>query len=187
MYRIIFPNEKKIPSPCMPASLSPDTTCLTNNALDAEFGNPRLQGADEYKNFLHAELQRRVRPAIEEYVASLFEEVQKKVNSNTVEMLRDLDTKVLKTIHFQEEQSSFSALAAMSPDQEVAIAVAEPSPLQSPGPETPKLWASLEGTKDDGFANYAFADWDAFFETSHQGISCLVGYENFSADSSCYQ
>ena len=190
MYRIIFPDEK-VPSPCMPAPLSPYTMCRTNNASDFKPDNSRFQSMDECKNFLHAELPRLVRPAIEEYVASLFEEVQKKVNRNTVEILRDVETKVLQTFHFQEDQSSLSALATMSPGHGVAaIAVAEPSPLLSPCLEMSKVSALLEEMKDDRFSNELFAntrfDLDGFLEASHQGLSGLVGCENFSMDSAYF-
>ncbi len=153
MYHIIFPGEK-VPSPCMTGPLPLYSTFPTNNTSDFEFDNPRLQSTDEDKARLHAEVQRSIRPAIEECFASLFEEVQKKVGSDTAKILRDVGAQVLKTFHFQEEQSSSSALTVRSIDQGFsAFAGAEPCQLLTFGSEVPQIWALTEWMGDDVLAS----------------------------------
>ncbi len=148
----------------------------------------RFQSMDECKEFLRAELPRLVRPVMEQYVTGLFEELQEKVDRKTVEIIRDVETKVLRTFHFQEEQSSLSALAATAPGYATApaVAVAELSPPPSPDPEMSKVSALLEELKDDGFANELCAnmkfDLEGFLESSHQGFG-LGACETFSMDS----
>ena len=197
MYRIIFPGEE-VPSPCTPPRLPPRIPfhLLTDTQPDYEADTSttpkpdtsRFQSIDECKEFLRAELPRLVRPVIEQFVTGLFEELQEKVDRKTVEIIRDVETKVLRTFHFQEEQSSLSALAATSPSYAAAtaVAVAEPSPPPSPGPEMSKVSALLEELKDDGYANELCAnmkfDLEGFLESSHQGFG-LGGCENFSMDS----
>ncbi len=187
MYRIIFPDDETVPSPCMPALLSPCAIGCINNAPDPKPDIPLLQSTDKYKTFLHAELQRRVRPVIEEYAASLFEEFKKKVGSNTVENLHNVGTKVLETFHFQEEQPSCSTLPVMSPGQVFATAAAaEPSPLPIPTTEMSKEWSSLVEMKDDFLSNDLLAnvrfDIDRLLEGDHLALSGPLGGEDFSME-----
>ncbi len=132
-------------------------------------------------------MQRSIRPAIEKYVASLFEEVQKKVGSNAAEIFRDVGAKVLKTVHFQEEQPSGSALPVISPGQVVATAsAAEPSPLPSPDPELLKELFSLEELENDLVSNELLEDMrvdiERLFEGDHLALSGPMGGEDFSME-----
>ncbi len=196
MYRIIFPGEE-VPSPCtsprlpllVPSHLGtnrqPDYEADTSADLTPE--TSRFKNMDECKNFIRDEIIRLVRPAMEQYVTELFEDVQVKADRKVVEIICDVETKVLRTFHFHEEQSSLSALADIGPGQGVAgAAVAEPSPPPSPGLELSKVSAFIEEMKDDGFATGLFAnsrfDLEGFLESSHQGYA-LGGCENFSVDS----
>ena len=200
MYRIIFPDEE-VPSPCTPPCLlslilfHPRTDRQSDYEADTSTTpkpeTSRFQSLDECKEFLRAELPRLVRPVMEQYVTGLFEELQEKVDRKTVEIIFDLETKVLRTFHFQEEQFTLSALSATTPGcvAATAVAVAEPSPPPSPSPEMSKVSALLDDMKDDEFANELFAnsrfDLESFLEASHQGLS-FGGCENFSVDSAYY-
>ena len=151
----------------------------------------RFQSMDECKEFLRAELPRLVRPVIEQFVTGLFVELEEKVDRKTVEIIRDVETKVLRTFQFQEEQSSLSALAATSPGYAAttAVAVAEPSPPPSPGTEMSKVSAFIEDLKDDGFANELCAnmkfDIEGYLASSQYGYG-LGACENFSMDSAYF-
>ena len=199
MYRIIFPDEE-VPSPCTPPRLSPlipfhpGTNTQPDYEADTSIApkpeTSRFKNMDECKDFVRAEIIRLVRPAMEHYVTELFEDVQVKADRKAGEIIRDVETKVLRTFHFHEEQSSLSALADMGPGLGVAAAaVAEPSPPPSTGLEFSKVSAFIEEMKDDGFANGLFAnarfDLEGFLESSHQGYG-FGGCENFSMDSAYY-
>lgn len=165
MYRIIFPNEK-VPSPCMPAPLFSYAMSRTHNAPDYETnssavpkpGSSHFQSTDECKDFLRAEIQRVVRPAMERYVTGLLTELQEKVDRKTVEIIHDVETKALRTFYFQEEQSSLSALAA-------AAHVAKARPPPDPVLEMSRTSAMLEDLSHvpsaSDSANLIF-DWEGF-------------------------
>lgn len=61
---------------------------------------------EECREFLRTQLPLVVRPLIEQYVDGLFEDLQKKVNQKTVEIMRDVEVKMLRTFQYQEEQSA---------------------------------------------------------------------------------
>ncbi|KAK4151984.1 hypothetical protein C8A00DRAFT_44896 [Chaetomidium leptoderma] len=152
MYRVIYPDEK-VPSPYY----DPETDSFPK----AE--NSRFQSLDECKDFLRAEVPRLVRPAIEQYVNTLFEEVQEKVNQKTIEIIREVETKVLLTFHFHEDQAASALLSSSSSSSSVivqgAAAAAEPSPPPSPGasggggPELSKVNQFFDEFRDDSFMN----------------------------------
>jgi len=74
---------------------------------------------------------------IEKYASTLLEEVQDKVNNKMVEIIRNVETKILRTFHFQEEQASalppVTANAVLGTGTSVGNAApGEPSPPPSP-------------------------------------------------------
>ncbi len=148
----------------------------------------RFQNMDEAKDYLRVELPRLVRPIMEQYVTTLFEELQEKVDRKMIEIVNDVETKVMRTFHFHEEQSSLSALAAVSPPGRT-VAVAAPSPPPSPGPEMAKVSAMLEEMRDDAFASEVCAnmkfDLEEFLGGAHQGFN-FGGCESHSGDSAYY-
>jgi len=120
MYRAIFPGEK-VPSPYYDSE----------SDSSSKSAKSQFQNLAEAKEFLRVEIPRLVQPEIEKYVNTLFEEVQEKVNQKTVEIIRNVETKVLRTFHFQEEQASAlpSAAAAsiLGTHGGILAAAAEPS------------------------------------------------------------
>jgi hypothetical protein len=209
MYRIIFPGEK-VPLPCMPRLLSP----VLNNAIltalpdydsesessSSKSAKSQFQNLAEAKEFLRVEIPRLVQPEIEKYVNTLFEEVQEKVNQKTVEIIRNVETKVLRTFHFQEEQASALPSAAAS---SVLLAqggiVAEPSPPPSPN-DTNNNINNISGSESKISQFFDEYKEDAFFSElcgslsfdlehllaaeSAQGFG--AGCEGFSQEDSAY-
>ncbi|KAK4102504.1 hypothetical protein N658DRAFT_485309 [Parathielavia hyrcaniae] len=181
MYRVIFPGEK-IPSPYYE----------TESGASQKAGKSRFQSVDEAKEFLRTEIPRLVRPEIEHYVTTLLEEVQEKVHQKTADIIRNVETKVLMTFHFQEEQasaalSSAAAGAAAGAESRLGRCSAEPSPPPSPaavGPEmSSKLTQLFEEYKDDQLfselcSNVQF-DWEGLLAGNQEPAECDV----FSQDS----
>lgn len=180
----------------------PTVTVLTNNTKDYDSDTDpsrpkaeksRFQNVDECKAFLRTEISRLVKPAIEQYVHALFEQVQEKVDQKTVEIIRDVETKVLLTFRFQEEQAlsalASSSAAATAPYAAIppsrghygaAAAAAEPSP--PPSPELAKVSQMLEGLKGDPIASELCGGMHFDLEdllAGNPGFEC----DTFSADS----
>jgi hypothetical protein len=154
----------------------------------------RFQSVDECRNYLRAEIPRLVRPAIEQYVTTLLEEVQEQVNRKTVEIIHEVETQVLRTFVFQEEQSSLSAATAFTghglSTMATGLAAAAPSPPPSPipGPEIAKVSEMLEELRGDAIASELCEtlrfDLEDLFAGSAQGFG--AGCESYSMDSAYY-
>ncbi|KAL2140828.1 hypothetical protein VTI28DRAFT_3192 [Corynascus sepedonium] len=127
MYRTIFPNEKQIPSPYYDSDANSSTQSTGS----------QFQSLEEAHEFLRAKIPTLMRPMIEKYASTLLEEVQDKVNNKMVEIIRNVETKILRTFHFQEEQASalppVTANAVLGTGTSVGNAApGEPSPPPSP-------------------------------------------------------
>ncbi|KAK4038176.1 hypothetical protein C8A01DRAFT_37881 [Parachaetomium inaequale] len=197
MYRSIFPGEK-VPSPYYDSE---------SDSPSSKSAKSQFQNLAEAKEFLRVEIPRLVQPEIEKYVNTLFEEVQEKVNQKTVEIIRNVETKVLRTFHFQEEQASALPSAAAS---FVLLAqggiMAEPSPPPSPNdtnnnnnnnnngssstaPELSKISQFFDEYKDDAFVSELCGSLNFDLEhllaaESAQGFG--GGCEGFSQEDSAY-
>lgn len=207
MYRIIFPNEK-VPSPCMPqpspphysptaAQLTTSTDYDSDRSASPKPEKSRFQTMDECRNYLRVEIPRLVRPAVEQYVSTLLEEVQEQVNRKTIEIIHDVETQVLRTFLFQEEQSSLSAAATgtasftgqgLSTTAGLAAAAPSPPPSPTPGPEIAKVSEMLEELRGDAIASELCEtlrfDLEEIFAGSAQGYG--TGCESYSMDSAYY-
>jgi len=140
MYRTIFPDEK-VPSPYYDTDADPSSPSSSSSSRPAR---SQFETLEEAREFLRVEIPRIVRPEINKYVDALFAEVQEKVNHKTFEIIQNLETKVLRTFHFQEEQASAlpAATAAVltggagsggAATAQGGAAPGEPSPPPSPG------------------------------------------------------
>jgi len=111
MYRVIFPGTAggKVPSPFY------DTDGGGGDGGNGKSGSgknggggvqqkSKFQSAEDCKEYLRVELPRLVRPMITSFVNSLFEDFQERVNQKTIEIVRDVETRMLRTFSFQEEQ-----------------------------------------------------------------------------------
>ncbi|KAK4121830.1 hypothetical protein N657DRAFT_682333 [Parathielavia appendiculata] len=174
MYRIIFPDEK-VPSPYYE----------TETGGSHKAGKSRFQSVDEAKEFLRTEIPRLVRPEIEQYVTTLLEEVQEKVHQRTADIIRNVETKVLMTFHFQEEQASAAAATSAVPG--LGRGSTEPSPLPSPaavGPEmSSRLEQLLEEYKDDQYVSELCSNVQLDLEDFFAGNQEFGGCDGFSQDS----
>jgi len=195
MYRTIFPEDEKIPSPYYDTETDPSSRPGGGGgAARSQFHN-----IEEAREFLRVEIPSLVRPEIEKYVGGLLEEVQEKVNHKTVEIIRDVETKVLRTFHFQEEQASALPaattavlLAASGPAQ----ASGEPSPPPSPadyddyeasgGPEMSKLSQFFDEYRDDEFVSELCKNVQFDLEGLLAPNPELMTFGSFSQDSAYY-
>lgn len=207
MYRIIFPDEK-VPSPCMlqpspphyapaAAQLTTSTVYDSDRSVSPKPEKSRFQSVDECKDYLRVEIPRLVRPAVERYVSTLLGEVQELVNRKTVEIIYDVETQLLRTFLFQEEQSSLSASATgvasftgqgLSTTAGPAAAAPSPPPSPTPGPEIAKVSEMLEELKGDAIAGELCEtlrfDMEDLLAGSGQGYG--TGCESYSMDSAYY-
>jgi hypothetical protein len=200
MYRIIFPDEK-VPSPCksLPTSLirigtsadTPNKDYDTESDGSHKAEKSRFQSVDEAKEFLRTEIPRLVRPEIEEYVNTLFEEVQEKVHQKAAEIIRNVETKVLLTFHFQEEQASAALLSSSATASGLGHGSAEPSPPPSPAAvgsdmSLSKIGQLFDEYKDDHFVselcNSMPLDLESFLADGH-GFAAGCDHDGFSQDS----
>lgn len=114
----------------------------------------RFKSTEECKEFLRAELPRLVRPAIEQYVNSLFEDFQEKVNKKTAEIIREVETQMLRTFQFGEEQSASSLPARVALEREREREPSPPLNSSSPGllsSELAKVRQMFRGLDGDPF------------------------------------
>ncbi|KAK4235680.1 hypothetical protein C8A03DRAFT_17599 [Achaetomium macrosporum] len=172
MYRIIFPGQK-VPPPYY----DPKTD------FSPESEKSRFKNVDEAREFLRTEIPKYVRPVIEQYATELIQEVQGKVDQKTAEIARELEAKLLRTFHFQEEQSS-TLLSSASLSQ--GAAAGEPSPPPSPMPELSKVTDLLESMKDDPIASEFCSNLHFDVEELLGGTQGFNGCDNFSMDSAYY-
>jgi hypothetical protein len=152
-------------------------------------GKSRFQSVDEAKEFLRTEIPRLVRPEIEQYVNVLFEEVQEKVHQKAAEIIRNVETKVLLTFHFQEEQASAALLSSSAAAVSgLGHGSAEPSPPPSPaaaGAEvSSRIGQLFDEYKDDHFISELCSSMPLDLESflaENQGFA--AGCDGFSQDS----
>jgi hypothetical protein len=144
---------------------------------------------DECRDYLRREVPRVVRAAMEQYVDRLFVELQDRVDRKTVEIIRDVETTMFRTFHFQEELSTATApadAAAGGGDGPGSSApqgsAAEPSPPPSPGPEMAKMTQLFDELRDDAhyneLCNNLHFDVDELLASTQE-----FGCDNFSVDS----
>ncbi|KAK3990439.1 hypothetical protein QBC44DRAFT_239201 [Cladorrhinum sp. PSN332] len=111
MYRIIFPktNPNAMPSPYYDA---------VEDSVGVRGGQQksRFQSVEDCKEYLRTELPKVVKPMIARYVELLFQDFQEKVNQKTMEIVRDVETKMLRTFQFQEEQALHGPGGVTTPD-----------------------------------------------------------------------
>ncbi|KAK3901892.1 hypothetical protein C8A05DRAFT_34427 [Staphylotrichum tortipilum] len=156
MYRAIFPGEK-VPSPYYEAPPSPSPAASAPPAATPvcpptkqhpPSTNPisRLQNTPEFQDFLRAEILKQARQFLEHYVSFLFDEVQEKVNHKTLEIAREVETRILRIIRFQEDQAAavpgYPAATTTTAATNHGLLVSlppsgAPSPPPSPGELTP--------------------------------------------------
>jgi hypothetical protein len=145
MYRVIFPGEK-VPSPYYDSE----------GETSSKPAKSQFQNLDECKEYLRRELPRVVRSAMEQYVNKLFEDIQEKANQKTAEIIRDVETTMLRTFQFQEEVSTTAAAMGVFP-QGSATTTTTSRPITPPsprlGPEIPKVTQLLDGLRDDPLYN----------------------------------
>jgi hypothetical protein len=122
---------------------------------------------------------------MEQYAHTLLEEVQEKVTQKGSEIIRDVETKMLCTFRFSEEQAS--ALSSATAHAFADGGAAEPSPPPSPHPkeELSKVSQFIDELKDDGIANEVFETMDFGLDSLLGGDQGL-GYDTFGADSAYY-
>lgn len=143
MYKTLFPGER-VPSPYYDST---DETTTTSK-------KSRFQGTEDCREFLRQELPRLVRPLIESYVDSLFQNIQEQVNQKTQEIVKVVETKVLRTFHsFERDDES------ADPTTPISMAAEQqqlPVQVQHPYSETDKLGHWLADLKEDpGYANFS--------------------------------
>ncbi|AEO71802.1 uncharacterized protein THITE_2124637 [Thermothielavioides terrestris NRRL 8126] len=171
MYSIIFPDEK-VPSPYYESPSG-------SSAADEQ---SRLARLNELREHLRKELPKLVRQHLAEYVDKLFQEMQDKVNQKAGEIIREVETKIIRTFHYHEGHAT-----AAGPD------AAEPNPPShcatgaGPGPELPVLEQVMDQLWEDqqyrelrsGLAQ----DFDLeTFLADGQGLD----YDGFGGDSAYY-
>ncbi|KAL2179764.1 uncharacterized protein P884DRAFT_267444 [Thermothelomyces heterothallicus CBS 202.75] len=208
MYRTIFPDDKKIPSPYYDSDANGSSRSARSQFASFE----------EAREFLRVEIPRLVRPEIEKYVSTLFEEVQEKVNQKMVEIIRNVETKVLRTFHFQEEQASAlpaataaavlgagtgtDACVGAGTGAAAPAAPGEPSPPPSPGfggdvaavgnaagaagPGLSKIGQFFEDFQDDDFVNELVSSMRVDLESVLANSHGLLGCDVFSQGDSAY-
>ena len=104
-----------------------------------------------------------VRSAMEQYVNKLFEDIQEKANQKTAEIIRDVETTMLRTFQFQEEASSSAAphhhhhhqglSTTLTTTNTTANNTRDPS-SPPPSPDSGKAAQQLlEGLRDDPLYN----------------------------------
>ncbi|KAK4221290.1 hypothetical protein QBC38DRAFT_134884 [Podospora fimiseda] len=98
MYKIIFPKTTNPPSPYY----DPVEDSVAVRAGTKQ--KSMFQSVEDCKEYLRVELPKVVKPMIARYVELLFQDFQEKVNQKTMEIVRDVETKMLRTFQFQEEQ-----------------------------------------------------------------------------------
>ncbi|KAL2128500.1 hypothetical protein VTI74DRAFT_9100 [Chaetomium olivicolor] len=180
MYKIIFPGEK-VPSPYY------DTD---SNSLKS--GTSRFGSLEECKEFLRAEIPRLARPVIAQYVDKLMEEVQEKVNKHTVDILHDIETRVLRTFRFQEEQAStLPSLSSISPHggaqvAQISSCAGKPSPPPSPRPDMSQIDELLVGLENDSIGQEVLSELQLSTDLDDILAGQAFGFDEFSVDSAYY-
>ncbi len=137
----------------------------------------------EFKNSVF----KRARAFLENFVDALFEEVQEKVNHKTLEIAREVETQLLRTFRFQEEQAAAlpgyhnPATAAASYGVSTTLPPScAPSPPPSPGQVSLGKAGDLLG---DQFSGALFTDLPVF-DIEELLAGCAEGFDG--ADSGFY-
>jgi hypothetical protein len=138
---------------------------------------------EEAREFLRVEIPKYVRPVIEQYATELIQEVQGKVNQKTAEIAREVEAKLLRTFHFQEEQSSTLLSSSAS---SLSQGVGEPSPPASPMPGMSKVTDILESMKDDPIASELCSNLHFDLDDLFPAAEGFTGCDDFSVDSAYY-
>ncbi|KAL2024336.1 hypothetical protein VTK56DRAFT_8818 [Thermocarpiscus australiensis] len=165
MYRILFPDET-VPSPYF----DPDSEASPKTQRS------RFKSMEECKEFLRTELPRLVRPVVEQFVDRLLEDIQTKVNQKTAEIVRDVEIKVLRTFHFQEEE----------PAEPLSALESEPSqPLSPRSPEMAKMDHLVQELQDDPIY-VAFCNSIQFDMEDLLADNAALGCGGFGSDSAYF-
>ncbi|KAL2264225.1 hypothetical protein VTK26DRAFT_57 [Humicola hyalothermophila] len=161
MYRVIFPDENA-PSPYH------DT-----GAEAPPMAESRWKSAEECKEYIRTELPKIVRAGLERYVDELFKDVQEKVNQKAVELIHEVETKMLITFHFREEQA-----AAPAGDSQQQQHQQQQQPSSRSDPDLYGVGQFLDGMKNDpnfiDFRNSVPYDYDLedLLAGADHGVSC---------------
>ncbi|KAK3293570.1 uncharacterized protein B0H64DRAFT_404907 [Chaetomium fimeti] len=190
MYRAIFPGEK-VPSPYYDSE----------NDAASKAAKSQFQNLDECKEYLRRELPRVVRTAMEQYVNKLFEDIQEKANQKTAEIIRDVETTMLRTFQFQAEISTTTTTATTTnPDTLLphggggggvgSASSSRPSTPPSPSPgavEIPKVTQLLDGLREDPVYNELCNSLQyGVVDQVLSGGGLEYGCDTFSMDSAYY-
>ncbi|KAH6622707.1 hypothetical protein F5144DRAFT_517136 [Chaetomium tenue] len=190
MYRVIFPGEK-VPSPYYDSE---------NDS--SKSAKSRFQNLDECREYIRRELPRVVRSAMEQYVNKLFEDIQEKANQKTAEIIRDVETTMLRTFQFQEEASSSAVgMAATSVHHHHPLATpttttngnshtsTRESSSPPPPPDSGKAAQQLlEGLREDPLYNELCNElqFGMVDEVLSGGLEYGCGGDSFSMDSAYF-
>ncbi|KAJ4307250.1 hypothetical protein N0V88_000631 [Collariella sp. IMI 366227] len=162
MYKIIFPGEK-VPSPY-----------YETDSSSSKPGTSRFASHDEFRELLRVEVPRLALPLVVQYVNELFEEFHERVGKRTVEIAQEIETRVLRIFHFQEEQTSaLPSLGSVSPRNSSQNAC---EPSSGSGSDMSKLDDFFGEFEDDPIAQDVLSDLP---------LSTILDQQLFSFDSRC--
>jgi hypothetical protein len=131
---------------------------------------------------------------MEQYVNKLFEDIQEKANQKTAEIIRDVETTMLRTFQFQEEASSTAVLSnpqgSVSSNNNREPSSPPPSPLGSgPGSGSGadnKVAQLLDGLREDPLYNELCNDLQFRVVDDVLSGGLEFGCDNFSMDSAYF-
>ncbi|KAK4444054.1 hypothetical protein QBC34DRAFT_196608 [Podospora aff. communis PSN243] len=104
MYRIIFPSAKTIPSPFYDTS-DPEPTPSKTSSEEEDLETSRFKDVDECKRFVKREFLRAVKPVIEAEVERVLQVVEAKVQQKAIDIFKDFQTRLTRTLQYQSEQA----------------------------------------------------------------------------------
>ncbi|KAK4162988.1 hypothetical protein QBC43DRAFT_69153 [Cladorrhinum sp. PSN259] len=121
MYRVIFP-KAPVPSPYYDTASDSSGSDSSSASQKSRFLN-----AEDCKEYLRTELPRIVRIEITQVVNQMFEDFQEKVNQRAAEIMQTVQTRIIRTFQFQEDQA---AASAASPPLTVCQSLSSPPPAE---------------------------------------------------------
>ncbi|KAK4656270.1 hypothetical protein QC762_309840 [Podospora pseudocomata] len=181
MYRILFPGER-VPSPYYDDS--------DGTGPDNENGGSS-RNWEEFKTFARQEVPRLIKPLLQQYIDKYFEDFAEKMNQKSIEVAKVVESQVLRTWIFREEQQHLfppGGAAPSSPPPSVSARASSPEVDVKPASYN----EVMDEWRDNPHSGEFWADMmsgplslDNFLaDASHMGLGC--GNDIFSADSAYF-
>jgi len=182
MYRIIFPADARVPSPC-----KPHPTCcyhsapVTNNDIDYDATDSEMiakaeeqshfKDLDECKGFVKRELLKAVKPMLIAEVERALQVVEATVVQKATDLAKEVQTRLFRTWQFQSEQASLLETPA-TPEPEEAVTPKKADPAV---PDLSTIIGTLSGDPILPFLlPDGMFDWDGCM---YMGLNEISGAE----------